>query len=130
MVAIHITTGSNTPIFQQIVAQVRAAIASGRWKVGDPLPSVRSLAKELVVNHNTVAKAYKQLLQDGLIDSHQGRGYFVAKRREIYTKAERVRRVRKLVQPLVSEAITLGLSSDEIVSLLKQELGKLRQSDE
>ena len=55
--------------------------------MGDGLPSVRGLAAELVINHNTVAKAYSQLVLDGVIESQQGRGYFVAKRREIYTKA-------------------------------------------
>lgn len=125
MVAIQITTGSDVPIFRQIVLQVRGAIASGSLKVGDPLPSVRALAAELIVNHNTVAKAYAQLVRDGLVESQQGRGFFVAQRREIYTKAERVRRVKALIEPLVSEATTLGLTPTEVVALVEKEFSKM-----
>jgi GntR family transcriptional regulator len=125
MLTIHITTGSDVPIFRQIVQQVRAAVASERLDVGQPLPSVRALAAELVVNHNTVAKAYAQLVRDGLVESHQGRGYFVSQRREIYTKSERTRRVTALIEPFVSEATTLGLSSDEILALVEKQLAKM-----
>lgn len=122
---IQITTGSDVPIFRQIVGKVRGAIAAGKLNVGDPLPSVRGLAADLVVNHNTVAKAYAQLVRDGLVESQQGRGYFVAQRREIYTKPERVRRVRALIEPLISEATTLGFTNEEIVALVEKECGKL-----
>ena len=125
MLTIQITTGSDVPIFRQIVQQVRAAIASGRLVVGELLPSVRALAAELVVNHNTVAKAYAQLVRDGLLESQQGRGYFVAQRRQIYTKTERTRRVTALIDPLISEATTLGLSRDEILALVEKQLRKL-----
>ncbi|KLU05309.1 Transcriptional regulator, GntR family [Rhodopirellula islandica] len=125
MLTIQITTGSDVPIFRQIVQQVRGGIAAGKLSVGDALPSVRGLAADLVVNHNTVAKAYSQLVRDGLIESQQGRGYFVTQRREIYTKSERVRRVALLVEPLVSEGTTLGFTPDEIVALVEKELGKL-----
>ncbi len=93
--------------------------------MGDGLPSVRGLAAELVVNHNTVAKAYTQLVQDGLIESQQGRGYFVTQRREIYTKAERTRRVKSLIEPLLSEAKTLGFDDEEILALVTNEIEKL-----
>ena len=129
MLHLKITTGSDVPIFRQIIAQIRSAIATGKLSVGDPLPSVRGLASELVVNHNTVAKAYAQLTRDGVIESHQGRGYFVAKRREIYTKAERTRRVVSLIRPLVSEAILLGFSQTEVTNLIQKEFGQIAESD-
>lgn len=123
--SLQITTGSDVPIFRQIVSQVRAAIAAGTLAVGDGLPSVRGLAAELVINHNTVAKAYAELVRDGLIESQQGRGYFVTLRREIYTKAERTRRVVALIEPMISEATTLGFDDDELIKLVSKEIEKL-----
>ena len=125
MLTIQITTGSDIPIFRQIVEQIRAAIASGKVHTGDPLPSVRGLASELVINHNTVAKAYSQLTRDGVIESQQGRGYFVVQRREIFTKAERIRRVNALIDPLVSEAVLLGFSEPELVALVQKQCSKV-----
>lgn len=93
--------------------------------MGDGLPSVRGLAAELVINHNTVAKAYSQLVLDGVIESQQGRGYFVAKRREIYTKAERTRRVVTFIDPMISEAKMLGFEDEEIIDLVTKEIDKL-----
>jgi len=125
MVLFQITPGSDVPLFRQIIDQVRGAIAQGRLSPGDPLPSVRGLAAELVVNHNTVAKAYSQLVRDGVVESQQGRGYIVASRREIYTKTERKRRVTALVTPLINEAITLGFSPEEVLELVQRELTKV-----
>ncbi|TWT83569.1 HTH-type transcriptional repressor YtrA [Planctomycetes bacterium CA13] len=130
MLSIQITTGSDVPIFRQIVEQVRAAIACGKLSVGDPLPSVRALAAEIVVNHNTVAKAYAQLIRDGIVESHQGRGYFVAERREIFTKAERTRRVNVMIQPLVSEAALLGFSGEEVLAMVEKQFSKMVASNQ
>ena len=121
---IQITTGGKVPIYRQVVDQIRSAVASGTLSVGDPLPSVRGLANELVVNPNTIAKAFNALLQDGLIESQQGRGYFVAERRDIYSKKERSRRLREAVGPLVSEASALGIGEDEVIAELKKQFQK------
>ncbi|MCA9219843.1 MAG: GntR family transcriptional regulator, partial [Planctomycetales bacterium] len=69
MIEFKITPGGNRPIYQQVVDQVRAAIVSGELSIGDPLPSVRGLAQQLVVNHNTVAKAFAELVRDGTLES-------------------------------------------------------------
>ena len=73
---IVINTGSATPIYKQITDQVRLAVATGKLAVGDQLSSVRALAEELVVNPNTVARAYTDLAREGLIESRAGRGVF------------------------------------------------------
>ncbi|MEM6689755.1 MAG: GntR family transcriptional regulator [Planctomycetota bacterium] len=125
MLRIQITTGNKVPIYQQVVDQVRASIASGGLEIGSPLPSVRALATELVVNPNTVAKAYAQLVRDGVLESQQGRGYFVAKRREIYTKAERNRRLDEALQPLVAEALVLGFDKDELLQAIEKHFRRL-----
>jgi GntR family transcriptional regulator len=122
---IQIATHSTIPIFRQIVDQVRRQVASGGLAVGDSLPSVRQLAKDLVINPNTVAKAYAELQRDGLIESQQGRGVFVAKRRAIFTKAERMRRLDDAIERFSAEALALDFNADEIVDRLSRKLEQL-----
>ncbi len=126
MSRIQISTGGSQPIFRQVIDQIRAQVAGGSLRVGDSVPSVRALAKELVVNPNTIAKAYAQLVRDGVLQSQQGRGYFVAAPRQIYTKAESRRRLRGVLDPFLSEAITLGFTPDEILSAVDKRLQELR----
>jgi GntR family transcriptional regulator len=128
LLRIQITTGGKVPIYRQIVDQIRSGIASGNLVVGDGLPSVRGLATELVVNPNTVAKAFNALLQDGLIESQQGRGYFVAQRRQIYSKKERSRRLSEAASQLVCEASVLGLSEADVVAEIKKQFEKVVKS--
>jgi GntR family transcriptional regulator len=112
---ISILTGSNVSIYQQIVDQVCAAIAGGHIAADEALPSVRALAEELLINPNTVSRAYGELVREGILESRPGRGMFVSKRRQIYSRAERTRRIDQAVSSLVSQAFRLGLSADEIV---------------
>ena len=128
MLHIQITTGGKIPIYRQIIDQMRSSIAVGKIAVGEPLPSVRGLATELVINPNTIAKAYAVLVNDGVIESKQGRGYFVAKRREIYTKRERQRRLEEVIVPFVAEAVTLGFDQQQIVDEIKKHFQKLTKS--
>ena len=114
MLDIRITTGSRIPIFRQVIDQVRRAVAGGELAVGDQLPSVRALAERLVVNHNTIAKAYAELSRDGVIESQRGRGVFVARRRNVFTKAERTRRLSAALDAFLSEALTLDFTEQEI----------------
>src|SRR6266851_3529595 len=102
---INITTGANTPIYRQIVDQVRLAVATGTLPAGHAMPSVRSLAERLVVNSNTVAKAYGELVRDGMLESQQSLGFFVAEKRQIYSKAERLRRLRHAVDTFIHEVV-------------------------
>jgi GntR family transcriptional regulator len=119
---LNIATGSSVPIFRQIVDQVRCAVANGTLAVGDRLPSVRALAERLLVNHNTVAKAYNDLVRDGVIESRLGLGVFVARRRAIYTKAERTRRLDAALDAFLSEALVLDFSSEDIRLALERKL--------
>ena len=112
---IKILTGSNVSIYQQIVDQVCAAVLASQIVDDEPLPSVRALAEELLINPNTVGRAYGELVREGILESRPGRGMFVSKRRQIYSKAERTRRIDQAVTSLVSQAFRLGFSSEEIV---------------
>src|SRR6516225_6660753 len=101
---VSVTTGSGTPIYRQIVDQVRLAVATGALRPGDALPSVRGLAERLVINFNTVAKAYGELVRDGVLESLQAKGFFVAEKRQVYSEAERRRRLRQALDAFVQEA--------------------------
>jgi len=114
-ITISIHTGSNVSIYRQIVEQICAAVFSGRIRDDEPLPSVRSLAEELLINPNTVLRAYGELAREGIIESRPGRGMFTSKRRQIYSKAERTKRIDRSVTTLVTEALTLGFTAKEIV---------------
>ena len=116
---ISILTGSNVPIYRQIVEQVCAAAVSGRLRDDEALPSVRTLAEQLVLNPNTVARAYSELAREGVIESRPGRGMFVSRRRQLYSGAERRRRMEQAVTSLVAEGFMLGYSPAEIVQLVE-----------
>ncbi len=111
---LHTTPGSPLPIYRQIVEQVRAAISRGQLAPGDSLPSVRTVAEDLVVNANTVAKAYGELVRAGDVVSEPGRGIFVAHERPNIGSIERRRRLRAAVERVVAEAIAVGASRDEL----------------
>ena len=125
MLRIQIITGGKVPIYRQVVDQIRSAIGSGSLAVGDPLPSVRALATELIVNPNTIAKAYSALVNDGVIESQRGRGYFVVQRREIFTKKERKLRLSEAINPFIAEAMTLGFDEAEIIAEIQKHFSKL-----
>jgi len=120
-----ISTGSGIPIFRQVTDQIRLAIATGRLPAGQQLPSVRALAERLLVNPNTIAKAYAELAREKVIETQQGRGVFVAPPRRMYTNAERARRIDPLMTALVNEGISLGYSPQDLIDLLKRQLAEL-----
>jgi GntR family transcriptional regulator len=122
---VSITTGSGTPIYRQIVDQVRLAVATGSLPPGHAMPSVRSLAEQLLVNANTVAKSYGELVRDGVLESQQSLGFFVAPKRQVYSRAERLRRLRYALDTFIHEAVFLDFTADEIRSAVEEKLAAL-----
>ena len=122
---ITITTGSGTPIYRQIIEQVRLGVATGALATGDAMPSVRSLAEQNVVNPNTVVKAYAELVRDGVLESHHGKGFFVAEKRQVYSRAERLRRLRQALDTFIHEAVFLDFTADEIRQVVNEKLADL-----
>jgi GntR family transcriptional regulator len=122
---IEVSTGSSTPIYKQITDQVRMAVASGRLSVADQLPSVRALAEELVVNPNTVARAYADLAREGIIEARQGRGVFIIQKRRVFSRAEARRRLEPLMDALIAEAFALDFTPDELKEALMNKLEQL-----
>src|SRR6478752_3497009 len=90
---LSITTGNTVPIYRQIVDQICRAVATGQLAPGEQMPSVRVLAEQLVINPNTVARAYADLIREGVLEARKGKGVFAARRRPAFTKTERLRRL-------------------------------------
>jgi GntR family transcriptional regulator len=124
-VLLHVNPSTGLPIYLQIQAQVKHAVAAGALRAGDALPSVRKLASDLRINPNTVARAYLELEREGVISAVPGGGTFVADGLPGLLKAERVRRFRPLARQVAVEGRQLRLSRDEIVQLVDEELKAL-----
>ena len=121
---IAISTGSPAPIYRQITEQVRMAVATGKLRIGDQLPSVRSLAEDLVLNPNTVARAYTDLTREGLIESRAGRGVFIARKRKVFTREEGRRRLEPLLDALIGEAMVMDFTRDELHEAFQKKLNQ------
>ena len=118
----RIVTGSGIPIYRQIIDQVRSAISVEDLTAGDQLPSVRSVAEQLVVNPNTIAKAYAGLVQDGLVETAPGKGFFVATRRRRLTNDEQRRRLDLAVDAFAHEVLLLDIPRSEVIEAIEQRL--------
>lgn len=122
---IQINTQDGTPIYIQIVRQFKYLIAMGSLKAGDELPPVRVLAQQLLINPNTVAKAYKELENEGLIYTRPGSGTYVAPTRTLFSDEERYRIMREHVDTLLVTAKHLNFSLDSLFGLIKERAGKI-----
>ena len=130
--AVHlsITTGSTVPIHRQIAEQICRAVATGQLPSGEQLPSVRALAEQLVINPNTVSRTYSDLIRQGVLEAQRGKGVFVARRRPVYTKAERLRRIEASLEAFVNEGVYLGFTPDELREALERKLREFAPAPE
>ena len=121
---ILIATGSSVPIYRQITEQVRLAVATGRLTVTDQLPSVRALAETLMLNPNTVARAYADLAREGVIETRPGRGVFIITKRRVFAREEARRRLEPLINSLISEGLALDFAPRELQEAFERRLGE------
>ncbi len=109
-----------TPIYAQVERGLRAAIATGRLKPGDQLPTVRELAVELKVNANTIARVYSELERAGVFETRRGVGTFVrATRAEARPTAEHARRLKAFATRVLSDADAHGFNAEELIAALR-----------
>jgi GntR family transcriptional regulator len=120
---------SSTPLYQQIVDEIRGRILTGQFKPGDPLPSIRQLAADLMISVITTKRAYQDLENEGLIQTRQGRGTFVSEVRGEYLQQVGVREVEEKLVEAVRTASRLGVSRAEVEGLLKKVLGAEESPD-
>ena len=112
-----------TPIYAQVERGLRAAIAAGRLKAGDQLPTVRELAVELKVNANTIGRVYSELERSGVFETRRGVGTFVrATRAEARPASEHAKRLRAFATRVLSEGDAHGFSAEEVIAALKGRL--------
>ena len=121
---IQIAPGSEQPIYLQIVEQINQAIARGELHPGDKLPAVRQLASELVINPNTVARAYSVLEQQGLVASKTGSGTFVSDPRLSNAEARDIHLLQERIDNIISRGLNLGISHHNLLNLFKQRMAK------
>ena len=115
---IHITTADGVPIYQQIVNQVKYLVASGRLSPGDEMPPIRVLAERLIVNPNTVARAYRELEAAGVVEKRRTAGTYVSEQGSPLARKERVKILTERVDALLAEARQMDVSFEELVKLL------------
>jgi len=117
---ISIDTRDATPIYAQLERGLRAAMATGRLKPGDQLPTVRQLAVELQINANTVARVYAELERTGIIETRRGVGSFVsATPEQAHPPREHERRLRAFVTRVLADADAAGFSKDDVLTALR-----------
>lgn len=114
---ILINHSSMIPIYEQIMAQIKAAIASGEIQEDMALPSVRALSKELKISALTVKKAYDNLEQEGFTVTVHGKGTYVSATNQDLLKEERIKEVEKDLERVIAKGKAFGLSSEELRSL-------------
>jgi GntR family transcriptional regulator len=111
---------TGAPFYRQIIDQIKYGIASGKLTVGEQLPTVRSLAVELKVNLNTVAKAYKELEIRNILETQQGTGTFINKSEINLSEKEKQNKIQGICREFMTIAFNYGFSTDEIILELQK----------
>ena len=117
---IHLNTGDGVPIYLQIVNQVKYLVASGRLASGEELPPIRTLAERLVINPNTVARAYRELEVAGVVEKRRTAGTYVSGGVSPLARRERLRILTERVDALLAEARQMDVDVEELVELLRR----------
>ena len=124
---LHIDAHNGLAVYDQIVRQIKFSVADGGLAVGDLVPSVRELARELTINPNTVARAYRQLQDDEVLESVRGTGLVVSTGARKSCLAARKRLIRARLRDVLLEAHHGGLDAEQIESLFQTELESLKK---
>ena len=117
---IHITSSDGVPIYIQIVNQVKQLVTSGRLSPGDEVPPIRVLAEQLVVNPNTVARAYLELERAGIVTKRHGSGTYVSEAPSPLSRREKFKVLAQRADALLVEAGHLDIELDEVMALLQE----------
>jgi len=121
---------SGVPIYLQLMEQVKHAIETGALRPGEQLPGIRPLAEELVINANTVAKAYRELEHEGVIELRHGAGAFVSANGRPKKATEKLRAVQTVVSDAVRKLRERGVTDEEIRRLFEAELAGVARTGE
>src|SRR5689334_1399993 len=117
---LNITASDGAPIYAQIVQQIKALVAAGRLAPGEELPPIRVLAEQLVVNPNTVARAYRELAAAGILTNRRTAGTYVADGASPLAREQCREALAERADGLLVEARKLNLSLDEVLELVRR----------
>jgi GntR family transcriptional regulator len=117
---LHLSPRDGLPIYRQIVNQVQYLVAAGRLAAGEELPPIRTLAEQLVVNPNTIARAYLELERAGIVTKRHGSGTYVSDAGSPLKRGERLKLLTQRTDALLAEARHLEIGLEEVVQLIRQ----------
>ena len=117
---LRLNPASGIPLYVQLVEQVKHAIETGAIQAGDQLPSVRTMAEDLLINPNTVARAYQDLEREGIIELKHGSGAYI--RNSIVARAGLMQKAQSVLQSALDRLASFDLTEDEIRRLVENEL--------
>jgi GntR family transcriptional regulator len=117
---IHISTADGVPIYQQIVNQIKYLVSSGRLVAGEELPPIRSLAEKLVVNPNTVARAYRELEGAGFVEKRRTAGTYISDQGSPLARRERLRILTERIDALLAEARQMDIAFEDVMKLAER----------
>src|SRR3954464_12800430 len=117
---LKISATDGVPIYVQIVRQIKQLVGSGALGAGEELPPIRALAERLVVNPNTVARAYRELELAGVVEKRRTSGTYVSDAGSRLARRERLKIVAERIDALLAEARNLGIGTDEVIELIRQ----------
>lgn len=117
---IHISPNDGVAIYQQIVNQIKYLVASGRLSAGEELPPIRGLAEQLLINPNTVARAYRELETAGIVEKRRTAGTYVSDQGSPLARRERLKILTDRIDQLLAEAQHLAIPQEDVVKLVQQ----------
>ena len=117
---IRVSASEGVPLYKQIVNQIKYLVASGGLETGEQLPPVRKLAEEVLINPNTVARAYRELETEGVVSSRRGAGVFVADGVSPLARREQNRILHERIDLLLTESRQLGVEIETLIKLVRR----------
>lgn len=127
---LQIDTSNGLAIYEQVVRQLKFAVASGRLRHGELVPSVRELSRQLAINPNTVARAYRQLQDEEILETVRGMGMQVMVGAEKRCRADRKKLIAARLDTVLDEAMHSGLLRDEVRKLMDRKLAQFPEDEE
>ncbi len=125
----RLNPNSGIPIYLQLMEQVKFGVDTGALRPGDQLPGIRKVAEMLVMNPNTVAKAYRELEHEGIIELRHGSGAFVSESLNTRGLNTRMEKAKPVVRQAIERLLGLGLSEEEVRRLVDAELMRRIEAD-
>lgn len=120
----RINPPSGIPLYKQLMEQVKHAVETGALREGDQLPTIRKVAEDLIMNPNTVVRAYRELEHEGVVDLKHGSGAFI--KESAGGRARVIRKAQAVVQPVIERLVALGLTDEELHRIFENELAQVR----